>query len=268
MIDQHREHYNRIAQEYTGLIEQRLFWLGGERRFRQLIFDTVKPYIFGNVLELCCGPGNFTSVLAENLPHLQIDASDLSEGFIEQASQRYQYPNVRFSVQNATRLPYPDNSFETAIISLALHEMEAPTIQTVLREIKRVLTDTGSAILIEHHLPAHPFARLIYDRYVVFEGERETAYAFHHYGFKRHVNESGLLYRAHHLLFFGCMQVIVAHRGSAQPFVETQRDLSSVMPYEQIWHHFYSLWAAPQPGPAANPPAPQHNPQGDRHDAD
>lgn len=93
-----------------------------------------------NVLELACGSGQLSFKLYEHVK--TYEATDFSEHMINEAKKGQTSSRLHFSVQDATNLPYADNSFDAVIISNALHIMPYP--EKALAEIKRVLKDNGT----------------------------------------------------------------------------------------------------------------------------
>ena len=91
------------------------------------------------VLELACGTGQLSFPLAPKTAHWE--ATDFSEQMIAEAKKKSASKKLYFSVQDATNLPYTDNSFDAVMIANALHIMPEP--EKALREIHRVLKDQG-----------------------------------------------------------------------------------------------------------------------------
>jgi ubiquinone/menaquinone biosynthesis C-methylase UbiE len=93
-------------------------------------------------LELATGTGLIALNVAESVK--TIEATDFSEKMIAAACSKPTPPNVRFCMQDATCLTYPDQCFDAVIISNALHIMPHP--EKALAEIRRVLKDGGVLI--------------------------------------------------------------------------------------------------------------------------
>ena len=94
------------------------------------------------VLEVATGTGLIACNIAGNVKH--IHATDFSDGMIKAARKKKAPDNVSFSIEDATSLSFPDESFDAVIISNALHIMPDPTL--ALSEIKRVLRSGGLLI--------------------------------------------------------------------------------------------------------------------------
>lgn len=94
------------------------------------------------VLELACGTGLLSVRLAGSVKLLE--ATDFSEEMIKQAESKPHSSRLRFSVQDATALPYAPETFDAVVISNALHIMPNP--KKALSEIRRVLKRDGILI--------------------------------------------------------------------------------------------------------------------------
>lgn len=91
------------------------------------------------VLELACGSGQLSYPLCTSVRRWE--ATDFSQAMIAQACKKRPPDCLRFSVQDATDLPYEANSFDAVVIANALHIMPHP--EKALSEIKRVLKPDG-----------------------------------------------------------------------------------------------------------------------------
>jgi len=100
-----------------------------------------------SVLELGCGTGYFTRELARS--GAEIVAIDVSPELLEIARVNCSAPNVRFEIQNAYDLSYPDAIFDSVVGSSVLHHLE---IQQALREIFRVLKSGGRISFTEPNM--------------------------------------------------------------------------------------------------------------------
>jgi len=99
------------------------------------------------VLELGCGAGYFTRELARS--GADIVAIDVSPELLEIARSNCSAPNVRYEIQNAYELSYPDAGFDSVVGSSVLHHLE---IEEALREIYRVLKPGGTICFTEPNM--------------------------------------------------------------------------------------------------------------------
>ena len=98
------------------------------------------------VLELGCGTGIFSAMIAERVKHLT--ATDFSPEMLEQATQRLGgYDNVEIRTEDACHTSFADDSFSAVLAVNLLHHADAPA--TVVRECHRVLTPGGKVVVID-----------------------------------------------------------------------------------------------------------------------
>ena len=101
----------------------------------------MQPYLTPemNVLELACGSGQLSFRLSRLVRDWE--ATDFSPKMIAQAKLKPRGAGLHFSVQDATSLPYADETFDAVLIANALHIMPRP--EKALAEIYRVLKPGG-----------------------------------------------------------------------------------------------------------------------------
>jgi SAM-dependent methyltransferase len=100
-----------------------------------------------SVLELGCGTGYFSRELARS--GADVVAIDVSPDLLEVAKANCSAPNVRYEIQNAYALSYPDAVFDSVVGSSVLHHLE---IEEALREIYRVLKPGGTIYFTEPNM--------------------------------------------------------------------------------------------------------------------
>jgi SAM-dependent methyltransferase len=99
------------------------------------------------VLELGCGTGYFTREMARS--GADIVAIDISPELLEIARANCSAPNVRYEIQNAYELSYPDAVFDSVVGSSVLHHVE---VEEALRKIYRVLKPGGTIYFTEPNM--------------------------------------------------------------------------------------------------------------------
>jgi 2-polyprenyl-3-methyl-5-hydroxy-6-metoxy-1,4-benzoquinol methylase len=99
------------------------------------------------VLELGCGNGSFTRELARS--GAEIVAIDVSPELLEIAKANCSTVNVRYEIQNAYALSYPEAVFDSVIGSSVLHHLE---IEKALPGIYRVLKPAGTIYFTEPNM--------------------------------------------------------------------------------------------------------------------
>jgi len=126
-----------IAREY----EEKRFSQGGrliDRREKQAVLDAVGPVEDKDILEIACGTGRFTVMLAErgaNVVGLDISGPMLQQGR-EKAQRAEVAQNMELMRGDAGRLPFPDDSFDSVIAMRFFHLADQPA--SFLSEMRRV----------------------------------------------------------------------------------------------------------------------------------
>lgn len=133
---------------------------GGRRR---RIYDDLvhqSGMTFGDrVLDVGCGPGYLTRRAALVVgPRGSVEGIDPSPEAITQA--RLEAPaNTAFQIATAEQLPYPDETFDVVVSSLALHHIPPENRPTALREMRRVLKLGGRLLIADFRPPRNPLVR-------------------------------------------------------------------------------------------------------------
>ncbi len=129
-----------VAEEY----EDKRFSRGGQlidRRERQAVLDAIGPVEDKEILEIACGTGRFTAMLAErgaDVAGIDISGPMLSQGQVKARSAGIT-DRVAFARGDAGRLPFPDDSFD-AVFAMRFFHL-APTPEQFIEEMVRVSRD-------------------------------------------------------------------------------------------------------------------------------
>jgi len=99
------------------------------------------------VLELGCGTGYFTRELARS--GADVVAVDVSPELLEIAKADCPAENVRYEIQNASALSYPNAYFDSVVGSSVLHHLD---IKEALTETYRVLKEGGTIHFTEPNM--------------------------------------------------------------------------------------------------------------------
>ena len=129
-----------VAEEY----ESKRFSRGGrliDRREKEAVLSALGPVQDRNVLEIACGTGRFSVMLAErgaNVVGLDISAPMLAQGR-EKAQAAGVADSVEFLRGDAARLPFPDDHFDAVFAIRFFHLADTPA--KFLSEMARVSAD-------------------------------------------------------------------------------------------------------------------------------
>jgi len=99
------------------------------------------------VLEIGCGVGYFTGGIAKT--NARVTAIDISPDFLKIARKNVSETNVTFKVDNAYKLSFPDDSFDTIVGSSVLHHLD---VNQALQEFSRVLKPGGTVFFTEPNM--------------------------------------------------------------------------------------------------------------------
>lgn len=129
-----------VAEEY----EDKRFSRGGrliDRREKEAVLDALGPVEDKEVLEIACGTGRFTVMLAErgaDVVGLDISGPMLGQGR-EKAIAAGVADQVEFMRGDAGRLPFPDDSFDVVFAMRFFHLADTPA--AYLSEMRRIASD-------------------------------------------------------------------------------------------------------------------------------
>jgi ubiquinone/menaquinone biosynthesis C-methylase UbiE len=100
------------------------------------------------VIEIGCGPGYFSRAIAAAVPDGSLVLFDLQFAMLEMARKRLPgLANILFTQGDASSLPFPDASFNAALLVLVLGEV--PDQNGCIAEVARVLPRGGSVTFAE-----------------------------------------------------------------------------------------------------------------------
>jgi 2-polyprenyl-3-methyl-5-hydroxy-6-metoxy-1,4-benzoquinol methylase len=96
------------------------------------------------MLNLGCGEGDLDAMLAGHA--VELDSCDINEGDVAYAQQlNTDLRNVRYRVEDAARLSYPDHAFDAVVCTDVIEHVGDP--QALLAEVARVLRPSGALVL-------------------------------------------------------------------------------------------------------------------------
>ena len=98
------------------------------------------------VLELGCGSGGFSEMLADRVKHLT--ATDLAPEMVAKARGKLsQFSNVEVQKEDCYNTSFEDKAFDAILMVNLLHIVKEPVM--VLEESRRVLKDDGRAVIVD-----------------------------------------------------------------------------------------------------------------------
>jgi ubiquinone/menaquinone biosynthesis C-methylase UbiE len=99
------------------------------------------------VIDIGCGTGRYALLLA-SMTEARVFATDLSWAMVEKGRQKDNAQNMSWSLSDACRIPFADESFDAALLFLVLHVLKDP--KEALQEAYRILRPGGHCLILVH----------------------------------------------------------------------------------------------------------------------
>lgn len=158
-----RQMFGVIAPRYDFIT--RAFSFGMDSRWKRKGVELAELPQRPRVLDLACGTGDFSKLVAECRPEAVSIAADLTHKMLRLARSS----GVEHSVcADAMTLPFPNNSFDCVFIGYGLRNF--PELDQALVEIDRVTRPGGSLVSLDFFLPRNALLRRIYLGYLFLNG--------------------------------------------------------------------------------------------------
>ncbi len=123
------------------------------------------------VLDLCCGTADLAIAVSRLADYpLEVSGLDYSQAMLDIASAKALAVGAKiiYTQADASRLPFPDASFDCIGISFAFRNLtyHNPLIKKHLSEILRVLAPGGRCVIVESSQPKSKIIRTLYHIYM------------------------------------------------------------------------------------------------------
>jgi ubiquinone/menaquinone biosynthesis C-methylase UbiE len=206
-----KEVWKRRARFYDPFLKLVFLPFGGENSFRKSCVDFASPAERDRVLDVCCGTGRLTSLIAQRIgSEGQVIGVDLSESVLEIARKRTRNMPVTFQRANVENLPFTSARFDKCFISFGLHEMPRQARHNTLREIHRTLRPGGRLFIVEYNLPTGTLARLAIKAFVKIIEDKAAYRMLLDSSLVTEVEEGGLAIKRREFVYSGIIQLIEA----------------------------------------------------------
>jgi len=134
-------YWSKFAADF----EERTNYVVGNDHIELIKAVLSKQTDLGNTLELGCGAGTYSEILAREARHLT--ATDYSDEMVAVSTQRFEsLENVTVEKADCFTLTYPEFSFDTVVMANLLHVISEP--EKAVEECKKVLTRDGRLIIV------------------------------------------------------------------------------------------------------------------------
>lgn len=137
------EYWSRFANSFD---EEQKYIVGGAIQ-KAMIERLSCECNLGELIELGCGAGFYTKVLAANASH--VTATDLSDEMLAVARKQLKdCQNVVVERVNCEKTNFPSGTFDSVFMANLIHVIENPS--TTLQESYRILKDGGLLLIIDY----------------------------------------------------------------------------------------------------------------------
>lgn len=115
--------------------------------WKQKLISYIPNQNYHLCIDIACGTGDLSFALASEFPNASIHGIDLSPEMLSLAQNKNTLPNLQFSVEDMSHLPYESNSIDLLTGGYALRN--APDLIRTLEEFLRVLKPGGIAAFLD-----------------------------------------------------------------------------------------------------------------------
>jgi len=163
-----RNLFSKVPLEYDALLT--LLTFGQDRHWRDFVVKRSNPRTEGMVLDVATGTGLLAADLAGAIGEGGLVVGvDLTLSMLQTARARLRArglgPKTDWVLARAENLPFTDDSFDSATISLALRNVT--DAKKTLREMARTTAPGGAVISLDFTRPSNRLFRLVYYDYLL-----------------------------------------------------------------------------------------------------
>ena len=146
----------------TPLYDSLVKWTMPEQSLKGRLIERARIQAGERVLDLGCGTGTLAVMIKQAVPRAEITGLDADEEILSIAKSKAgkAHVNIHWDHGLTSALPYPDNSFDVVVSSLVIHHLTEADKVRAFKEVRRVLTPTGSLHIADFGRPFSTVTRL------------------------------------------------------------------------------------------------------------
>jgi ubiquinone/menaquinone biosynthesis C-methylase UbiE len=182
--------------------------LGGQTAFQNKVLKFAGLEAGDRVLDLCCGTGKLSDVIANQGIPVDVVGIDISGPTIEQAIKKVQQLSVSFLKASASDLPLQSSRFDKCIICFGLHHIPENDRQKALKEVYRTLVREGTVFIIDYNLPERGLRRLAAATFIRLDNRGEALKMLKSGKLVRQIEEAGFEIVERVLTYQGMVQLL------------------------------------------------------------
>lgn len=141
--------FNSIAKDYDKL--NNIISLGNHKRIKYKCISDLSLPENAKILDVCCGTGDMSYLLAKFFPNAEIIGVDFSEKMLDIAKNKSKNEHIKFEQGDCTDLQFKDNEFDLCIVTFGLRNVES--LDKAISEIYRITKNNGCFINLDFGKP-------------------------------------------------------------------------------------------------------------------
>ena len=124
-----------------------------EKQCRNKFIDELNLTSKSRVLEIACGTGRDSTIIADRIPDGELHLVDISLGMLKLCQEKLKCKDIKqfYSLANVSKLPYPDDYFDAIYSFGGLGEF--PDIKGSLTEMTRVAKEGSKIVVGDESIP-------------------------------------------------------------------------------------------------------------------
>ena len=168
---------------------------GRDKRWKRQLVELARIEPQHEILDLACGTGDITFMLAEKLTHGRVIGVDISAAMLEIARQKKRQlglKTIEFESGDIMHLAFSESCFDRITVGYGLRNV--PDLSKLLEEIFRLLKPGGRFLSLDFGKPANRIYRAIYLQYLTVVGSALGCILHGNADVYRYISESLKLY--------------------------------------------------------------------------
>ncbi|MFA5424401.1 MAG: ubiquinone/menaquinone biosynthesis methyltransferase [Phycisphaerae bacterium] len=149
--------FGRIAAKYDLL--NRILSFGSDGKWKRAAVSMLPNEGVNSCLDVACGTGDLTVLLAEKYTQAKICGLDLTAKMLDIAKKKVGNKKNEFVIGDMCDMPFGDNCFDVVTAFYAIRN--APDLERALDEIIRVTRPGGCICLLDFSKPVNKFMQAI-----------------------------------------------------------------------------------------------------------
>lgn len=188
LFDQHAGRYWEILAKLVNCAGERPDYFARYKLERLLALCGPRPPV--HVIDIGCGVGLLTELLAGALPATRVTGLDVSAKSVEQAASRCaRLANVGLFMYDGHSLPPGIGGADLVVLANVFHHVTPPARPAFIERIVRPALSPGGRVVVFEHNPYNPVTRLVvrlcpFDRDARLVSLRAAVALLHQYQFR------------------------------------------------------------------------------------